>query len=326
MVMARVPSSSRWILSALVALGAPAGRGPAAVEARSQAFKSGVDMVPLTVTVTDTTGKYVTGLTDRDFRVFEDGVEQPLSFFARDEVPVDVALVVDTSGSMRDDLALVQSAAIGLVRMLRACDRSAVVDVKESAGIPQPFTSDPVLVERAIRRLSTSGSTALYDGMYVILREFERQRHATQQVRRQALVLLSDGMDNKSRLASDDVMDLARRVGVNIYVIALRGDINSTPRDKREASVLHAEYTMGSVARESGGRPYFPKAARELPAIYSAIAHELANQYELGYVPARPGGDGAFRRVMVRVEPSANAVARTRSGYYAARTRTGVNH
>jgi VWFA-related protein len=116
-------------------------------------------------------------------------------------------------------------------------------------------------------------------------------------------------------------MDLARRVDVNIYVVALRGDAVLIPRAMRDRSMLTAEYTMGTVARESGGRTFFPKSARDLPAIYTAIAEELSSQYELGYMPARPGGDGAFRRVAVRVET--NGLARTRSGYYASRTKQG---
>ena len=179
-------------------------------------------------------------------------------------------------------------------------------------------------MERAIRALSTSGSTALYDGLYVVLREFERERRASAQVRRQALVLLSDGVDNRSRLGFDDVVELARRVDVNIYVVALRGDVVLVPRAERDGSILRAEYSMGAVARESGGRSFFPKSARELPAIYTSIAQELASQYELGYMPARPGGDGAFRRVEVRLPPQTNALARTRSGYYASRTKLGM--
>jgi Ca-activated chloride channel family protein len=221
-------------------------------------------------------------------------------------------------------LPLVQTAANGLVRQLRACDRGAVVEVKDTAGIPQGFTSDQALISRAIRALTPSGSTALYDGLYIVLREFERERGAAAQVRRQVLVLLSDGLDNKSHISFDEVMDLARRVGVNIYVIALRGEVALMRRIDMDESMLRAAYSMGAVARETGGRTIFPKSAHELPAIYTAIAHELASQYELGYVPVRPGGDGAFRRVAVRVPPRPNALARTRSGYYAVRTKAGL--
>ena len=114
-------------------------------------------MVPLTVTVTDATGKHVTGLTGGDFTVFEDGVEQPLSFFASEDVPVDVALVLDTSSSMQADLPLVQTAASGLVRTLRASDRGAVVEVKDSVRIPQPFTTDRAQIEAILRALSDVG-------------------------------------------------------------------------------------------------------------------------------------------------------------------------
>jgi Ca-activated chloride channel homolog len=158
-------SRSRRRVSALVAFVALAVRGAAPLDAQSPTFKSGVDMVPLTVTVTDPTGKYVTGLTGNDFSVFENGVEQPLSFFANENVPLDLALVLDTSGSMQAELPLVRSAASGLARQLRPCDRGAVVEVKNFARIPQPFTSDRALIDRAINGLSTSGETALYDAL-----------------------------------------------------------------------------------------------------------------------------------------------------------------
>jgi VWFA-related protein len=156
--------STSWSLrTSLIALVALALRCPARVDAQRTIFTSGIDMMPLTVTVTDSAGKYVTGLTGDHLTVFEDGVRQPLSFFASDEVPVDLALVLDTSGSMRTDLPIIQSAANGLVRRLRPNDRSAVVEVNNTAGIPQPFTSDHSSIEAAIRKLATSGSTALYD-------------------------------------------------------------------------------------------------------------------------------------------------------------------
>ena len=292
----------------------------AAPTAQQTLFKSGVDMVPLTVTVTDGAGKFVRGLTERDFTILEDGVAQPLSFFASTDVPVDVALVIDTSASMRDDVPLVSSAATGLVRALGPDDRGAVVEVNERAGIAQTFTADRPKLEHAIQHLSMAGSTALYDGLYVVLREFERERQRTPTARRQALVLLSDGLDNKSHLSFDDVIDVARRSDVSVYVIALRGEAVKVPRSQLTGSALNAEYAMNTVARDSGGRVFNPKDATELPTIYASIAQELASQYNLGYVPVRPGGDGAFRRVAVRVSEGQNARARTRAGYYAARS------
>jgi Ca-activated chloride channel homolog len=279
-----------------------------AASAQIAVFKSGVDIVPLTVTVTDTKGKYVTGLTGNDFEVFEDGVKQAVTFFAREDVPVDVALLVDTSASMDGDLALVKSAASGLVARLRPADRAIVVDVKGSASIAQELT----------------GETALYDAVYVILRRLDRERRTAAEVRRQALVVLTDGIDTRSRLSFEDVLDLARRSNVSIYVVALKSAVAQTPRSRLPDAVLRSDYDLKSVTRDSGGRLFEPTAAGDLPGIYCAIAEELFSQYDLGYRPLR-AGEGDFRRVMVRLSQT-NAVARTRTGYIASSPRTAMRH
>jgi Ca-activated chloride channel family protein len=290
-------------------------RGELLVGAQAPAFKSGVDMVPLTVTVTDARGKYVTGLTDKDFTVLEDGVAQSLTFFAREDVPLDLALLLDTSSSMEADLPLAQAAAKGLVHRLRDCDRGALVEIKAAANIPRPLTSNRALIEQTIDGLWTSGATALYDALYITLKEFERDRRNTTGVRRQVIVLLSDGLDTHSHIAFDDVLELSRHTGVSTYAIALRSDAARIPRAERDDQTLRADYTMSAVAKESGGRTFFPKSSKELPAIYDSIATELEHQYELGYSPLRPGGDGRFRHVSVLLPPGTNAVARTRTGY-----------
>src|SRR5262249_22671748 len=136
------------------------------------AFKSGVDMVPLTVTVTDASGKYVRGFTERDFAVFENGVQQSLSFFASEAVPGDVARVLGVGGSMAADMPRVREAANGLVRSLRPSDRVAVVAVRTSVGMPQQSTSEHERVTAAIDALRSSGSSAVYDGLYIALKEF----------------------------------------------------------------------------------------------------------------------------------------------------------
>jgi Ca-activated chloride channel homolog len=191
--------------------------------------------------------------------------------------------------------------------------------VKDGIRMPRAWTSDHAQIEAAIRAVTASGSTALYDGIYVMLREFERARRENPEIRRQVLIVLSDGLDTTSHLPIDEVMELALRVGVNIYAISLQGSATLAPRSQQPHTVLQAEYAMRAVARDAGGRSFFPKTAIELPAIYATIAQELASQYELGYVPLKPGGDGAFRRVFVRLAPPTIALARTRSGYYASR-------
>jgi len=298
--------------------------GAVAINASSDAgaqdvFKSGVDMVPLTVTVTDASGKYVRGLTERDFAVFENGVPQSLSFFAGEPVPVDVALVLDVSSSMAVDMPRVREAANGLVRSLRPSDRAAVVAVRTSVEMPQPFTTEHERVTAAIDVLRSSGSTAIYDGLYIALKEFARERREHAEVRRQVLVLLSDGLDNASHVSADEMAGAARRAGVSIYVVALTDpalQARGTPWNVEQDGATH---TMRALAQDSGGRIFFPAAPTELPAAYGAIARELASQYDLGYVPARPG-DGTFRRIAVRVLAPASGIARTRSGYQAARS------
>ena len=297
---------------------------PATLNAQKTVFKSGVEMVPLTVTVTDTKGKYVTGLTGNDFEVFEDGVQQDVAFFASDEVPIDVALLVDTSSSMNADLPLVKSAATGLVAKLRTTDRAIVVDVKGSASIAQELTSDRTAIARAIRGLSAGGETAVYDAVYVILRELERERRIAAHVRRQALVVLTDGIDTRSRLAFEDVLDVARRGDVSIYVVALKGALAQTPRSQLPGALFQSDYALNTVTRESGGRLFVPKTRLDLPGIYTAIAEELFSQYDLGYMPLRAVADGDFRRVAVRLRPQTNALARTRTGYIASSTRAAM--
>jgi Ca-activated chloride channel family protein len=282
------------------------------VRAQDSVFKSTVEVVPLTVTVTDARGKYVNNLVETDFTVLEEGVRQSLSFFANERVPIDLALTVDASASMAPQLPIVRKAAGALVDSLRERDRATVLTIRNAVGVTMPLTADRSRIDAAIRDLSASGATALYDGVYVVLNELKRAR--TSEIRRRVLVLLSDGLDTSSRLGADDMLALARRAGIGIYVIAMPTSSSNRPRNRQDSSALQAAYAMRALAHDTGARSFFPESIGELPAIYREIAHELANQYELGYFPSPSGTRSGFKRVTVHVE---NAVARTRSGYYA---------
>jgi Ca-activated chloride channel family protein len=288
----------------------------AAVPARAQ-FRSGVEMVPLTVTVTDPAGRFVPNLTAGDFTILEDGKAQQLSTFATVEAPVDLTMLIDTSSSMHQDLRLAQEAASGLTRSLRSGDHAGVMGVATSVSKKQEVTADLSRVEEAIRSLQASGATAIYEAIYVALREFQVARRAATNVRRQAIVLLSDGLDTASHIPFEHVLDSVRRGDVTIFVIQLErnGKLPMDVDDSRYA--FEARFAMRALARDSGGRFFTAQAATELPAIYNAIARELGNQYVLGYVPARQGGDGAFRRIAVHVRHPQGTHARTRAGYYA---------
>ena len=286
---------------------------PSIAIAQDRVFKSRVDMVALTVSVTDANGQSVAGLSADDFVIFEDGVRQELILFGSDGVPVDVALVVDTSSSMTTALPMVKLAASGLVKTLRNGDRAAVVDVKDSTRVPQPLTRDLMQVEAAIGRLTPRGSTALHDAIYITLRQFARERIALpEEARRHAVIVLSDGVDTASHVAFEAITELARNLDVTIYTIALRDQLSSDP-GIREA-LRGATWEMGSLARETGGRAFFPASALALQGIYDTIGRELANQYALGYVSSAAGA-GAFRRIGLKLLPPAEGTPRTRAGY-----------
>jgi VWFA-related protein len=281
------------------------------------AYHVGVNLVSLTVTVTDRFDHYVGGLTEHDFAVTEDGVPQPVSFFMSDHMPLDLAIVLDTSGSMGTGLRLVQEAACGLARSLRPDDRGTVIEVKAGATVPQPLTGNVGEIEAAIRRTTSGGTTGLFDGLYIVLREFARERREHRDLRRQALVVLSDGADNSSHLQFEDVIDLARRTGVAAYIVSPKPAPAVVAIEPQIFS--RAQYSMTALAHEAGGRIFFASSLKELNGIYGAIAAELSNQYELGYAPLRSIADGTFRRVAVQVVSRVDTRARTRAGYIAAR-------
>jgi Ca-activated chloride channel family protein len=309
----------RGIAGRLATLGLLSCITPGPADAQAVRFRSGVDMVPLTVTVTNGDGDYVTGLSRANFTVLEDGVPQPLSFFSGGTVPVDVLLVLDTSSSMTADMPHVRAAATGLIRSLRPGDRGAVLAVKSSVAVAQSFTGNLDDIVAAIEGLPAAGLTAVYDGLYIALRELVRERRAQTEVRRQVLVLLSDGVDNASHVSAEEIADFARRVGASIYAIALTEARRPASRTGIDRVLERAVFDMRALATETGGRAFRPARAAELPGIYGAIAKELGSQYDLGYVPVNPADKAAFRRVAVRVLPPNGAVARTRSGYYADR-------
>jgi len=293
------------------------------VVAQSGVYKSGVELVPLTVTVTDRAGRYVPDLTAADFVIFEEGKPQVVSHFAAGHVPVDVGFLLDTSGSMQEVLALAQNAACGLVRQLRDGDRGAVAGIGSTVALHQAMTPDLARVDAALRSTHPNGSTALYDAIYITLRQYQQERLASSEVRRHVMVLLSDGIDTASHVTFDDVLDVVRRTDVTFYIVALAPDSAQMKGALADRKSFESAYVLSALARESGGRLFNPHAARELPAVYDAIGQELGNQYVIGYVPAAHGADGLFRRVSVGIVQPRVGLARTRAGYYADAVRVG---
>ncbi len=278
-------------------------------------FSVGIEVVSLNVTVTDGTNRYVTDLDQAMFSIFEDGVMQDVSYFNRSNQPIALALLLDTSASMEDKLTTAQEAAVGFARRLRPSDVAEVIDFDSRVEIVQPFTNDSLALERAIQQTSAGGSTALYNAIYISLKELKKiQARNVDEVRRQAIIVLSDGEDTSSLVSFEEVLELAKRSETAVYAIGLRGRDHQTARGFREA-----EFALRQLTEETGGRVFFPAGAEELPGVYGQIAEELSSQYSLGYTSKNGRRDGAWRRIVVRVNRP-NARPRTKQGYYAPTT------
>jgi Ca-activated chloride channel family protein len=290
-----------WPMSALLAQSQ--GSGPS--------FRATIDIVSLNVTVVDNSSRYLTDLAESDFSVFEDGVKQDLVFFTRRPQPIAMSLLLDSSASMEDKLATLQEAATNFVRRLRPNDLAQVIDFDSRVSIRQTFTSTQSDLETAIRQGASGGSTSLHNAIYISLKELGKIRALNEEdVRRQALIVFSDGEDTSSLVSFEEVLDLATRSETSIYTIALRGS------DDRTRGFSEAEFIMRQLAQETGGRSFFPERIEDLDGVYSQIADELASQFTLGYTSKNPRTDGAFRRVIVQVARE-GATPRTKRGYYA---------
>lgn len=296
---------------------APATQAPATPQAT---FRSNVDLVALNVVVTDADQKYVSGLTPSDFAVFEDGIQQDVTFFGASNVPLDLAILLDTSASMTGKMQLVQQAAMGFLDTLREGDRAIVVDIKDATKIMYPLGGDIDAAKQAILSTVPKGGTALYNGTYLTLKEMVKERRSHGDVRRQALVVLSDGDDTASLVSYDDLMDLAKQSGIAIYTITMRSRyLVSQAASRGHSYFSQAEFGMKALAQETGARSFFPTEIGELTGVYASIAEELATQYALGYSSKNPKMDGSYRRVIVRVADKPGVRTRTRAGYTAPR-------
>ena len=274
-------------------------------------FRAGVELVSLNVTVTDSGGRYVRELDREAFRVFEDGAQQDITFFTRTNLPVALSILIDTSASMEDKLQTAQDAAIGFVRRLRPQDLAQLIDFDSRVQVAQPFTRNVGELEGAIRRTTAGGSTSLHNAIYISLKELRKVRaRDTEDIRRQAIIVLSDGEDTSSLVSFDEVLELAKRSETAVYAIGLR-----SPDVYRQRGFSEAEYVLRQLSQQTGGRVFFPRQIAELSGMYAQIADELSSQYTIGYTSRNPKRDGAWRRIIVRLAES-NLQARTKQGYY----------
>ena len=277
-----------------------------------QVFRANVDVVSLNVTVVDGQNHYVTDLDESQFTVFEDGTKQDLIFFNRTSLPIALSLLIDTSASMENRLQIAQEAAIGFAKKLRPQDFAQIVDFDSRVEITQDFTNNVADLERAIRSTQAGGSTSLHNAIYISLKELAKLKAKTQdEVRRRAIIVLSDGEDTSSLVTYEEVLDLAKRSETALYTIGLQPREAPTSKGFREA-----EFVLRQLAQETGGRAFFITRAEDLKDVYGQISDELSSQYTVGYASKNGRRDGTWRRVVVQIA-RAGAVARTKRGYYA---------
>ena len=279
---------------------------------RPPVFEAGIEVINLNVSITDARGQYITGLTREDFAVFEDGVKQEISIFAHENLPISMVLMVDTSASMDDKLSAARTAGKRFVRTLRPQDVAQVMQFNDRATVLQDFTADHAALEEAFDHTEASGPTALHNALYVALKDLAKQKSA-RELRRRALVLLSDGEDTASLVSDDQVLELARKTEINIYAISLRA---KTAPDRSRLKFSQAAHLLTALTQDTGGQVHFPNSLSELEAVYDRIAEELRSQYSLGYVSSNKRTDGKWRRIVVRVPTREDLKVRHKLGYY----------
>src|SRR6185436_167390 len=314
----RGPSSASMKTPQLIALALAAAlalpsHAPAQARQQGPIFGTGIEIINLSLSVTDARNNFVTDLVQRDFAVFEDGIRQDLSLFTHENLPISMVLMIDTSASMEEKLKTAQDAAIRFTKTLRPQDLAQVVQFNERATPLQTFTNDLPLLEKAIRSTEASGPTALHNALYVALKDLTRDKKAAE-LRRRAIVMLSDGEDTASLVTDDQVLDLAKKSEINIYTISLRP---ARAQDRARAAFSQAEYLFNALTRETGGRAYFPSSIGELDSVYDRIAEELRTLYSVGYISSNLRRDGKWRRIVVRVPEREGVQIRHKLGYYA---------
>ena len=278
----------------------------------SPVFRSEIALVSLNVAVKGHTNKPVPELIAGDFTVFEDSVPQPILSVSRQRIPLGLALLLDTSASMENKLGLAQLAASEFVQRMAPDDQAAVIDFDSRVQLLQPFTNDVLALQAAIKRTAAGGSTALFNALYIALKDLEKARATTpEEIRRQAIVVLSDGEDTSSLVPFEDVLDVAKRSHTSIYAIGIHSKEPGTTQHLSDG-----DFVLRRLAQETGGLAYFPTGAEDLPRIYREVADELTTQYLVAYTPINNVRDGKWRRLNVRVNRP-DCVARTRTGYYA---------
>jgi Ca-activated chloride channel family protein len=269
-------------------------------------FEVTTELVVLPVNVTDASGNFVSGLTVQNFRVYEDGRPQKITLFEREDLPVTVGLIVDHSRSMGPKLSAVTAAVSSFAHSSNPADEMFVVDFSDRIWPElfggQPFTSDAKVLENAVASVAAQGQTALFDAVYEGL---ERLRIGHRE--KKALIIVSDGGDNASQRKYSEVLTFARQSQAVIYSIGL----------VRESGEEENPKVLERLCKDTGGLAFFPRTVDMVTEVSVGIAHDLRQQYTVGYAPEKKISTGAFRKIQVKVSAPGRGKmhVRTRPGY-----------
>jgi VWFA-related protein len=269
-------------------------------------FRTDTRLVVLHATVIDKKGRLVTGLGQDAFKIFEDGVEQQLKIFRREDVPVSMGIVIDNSGSMRDKRKQVEDAALALVKASNPSDEVFVVNFNDEAYLDVTITSDLKKLEEGVTRIDSRGGTAMRDAIDLSMDYLKEKAKRDKKV----LVVVTDGNDNTSEVTLERLVHRAQQSEVLVYAIGLLNE-----EERREAK--RARRALNNIATSTGGLAYYPKQIDDIGKFTLEVAHDIRNQYLLAYSPTKQELDGTFRQIKVSVNGPNRPQARTRTGYYA---------
>jgi Ca-activated chloride channel family protein len=296
-------------LGFLVLAGTALAQAPPASQDDVPIYRTDARLVLLHASVVDKSGKLLTNIPQSAFKVFEDGVEQPLRLFRREDVPVSMGIIVDNSGSMTNKRTRVAAAALEMVKQSNPDDEVFIVNFNDDTHFDQPLTNDVKKLQAALARMEARGGTAMRDALSKSINYVKKNGKKDKKV----LVVITDGNDNSSDTTLEQVLRQAQNSEVLIYAIGLLNE-----EEAREAR--SAKKALKSLVDASGGMDYYPKSTSDVQEITPRVAHEIRNQYILGYTSSNQVMDGSFRAIKVTVTGFGKPTVRTRNGYYATPT------
>jgi Ca-activated chloride channel family protein len=294
-----------WLIIALLGFFSFSLKAQNPKPATPPVFKVDVEMVFVKVSVTDPLNRYVTGLENEHFKVYEDNIEQTISHFNQEAAPISAGIIFDVSASMKDNNNI-RKAKNAITRFLQSgnpVDEYFLITFNNKTNLALSFTDQSSSLENEAAFQRAGGTTALYDAVYMGLDQIKRGAHE-----KKALIVISDGEDNSSRYTSTEIREFAKEMDVQVYAIGQIGPLGTGSSE------------LQRIVNISGGRAFFPNNFNELDYYIDLIHAELRSQYVLGYMPTNKAHDGKWRRIRIKLDAPQGLpklILHAREGYYA---------